>query len=394
MAAHKVNRAMRISFLIQGLDVGGAEIQLYYLVRGLLKHNHYIQLAYFYAGGALEKKFQEIEGLDLNCLWRKSGYDFSVIRTYVSMLRRADIQIVQGYMPPANSLALIAGVFAKVPVKVASLRASNWDYRETTGTFIYFHLDRILGNGIADAYLANSNRGKYFHISKGFDDRKIFVIHNGIDTEVIKRNKQDKKKEFYKELKILPNSLVIGLIARIAPIKDHKTFLEAVKIVHKEYPEAVFLIVGGGAPSLMDDLRRLTKELGVEEKVIFAGMRNDVPELLQIIDIVCSSSSHGEAFSNSIAEAMAAGKPVIVTDVGDMAEVVKDGECGFVIPPRHPKALAKRIIEFLSDEETRKTMGAMARERIEKNYAIDSLIKKTEQVYQCLLEKKTGYNAR
>lgn len=378
---------MRISFLIAKLDTGGAEKQLYYLIKGLLKCNHYVQLAYFYPGGSFKKKFQELDGLELNCLCRKSKYDLSIIPKYICMLRRANIQIVQGYMPPANSFALIAACFAKVPVKLISIRASNWDYQVKIGTFIYFHLDHILGNKIADAYITNSNSGKCFHISKGFDGRRFFVISNGIDIEVRKGIEQNRKVELYKELKIPPRSFVIGIVARIDPMKDHKTFLKAARIVHKEYPEAVFLIVGGGAPLLMDELRRLTKGLGIEENVIFTGMRDDVPELLQIIDIVCSSS-YGEGFSNSIAEAMAAGKPVVATDVGDMAEVVKDGECGYIVPAKHPEEFAKRIIELLSDEEMRKTMGAKGRERIEKSYSIESMVKKTEQVYQALLEKK------
>jgi len=134
-------------------------------------------------------------------------------------------------------------------------------------------------------------------------------------------------------------------VANLRAVKGIVDFVHAASQLRMRHPEAHFVVVGRGPEE--ERLRRLASELGMDEVLHLLGMRTDVPELLQIFDVGVLSS-HFESFSNSIMEYVAAGLPVVATDVGGVREILHDGENGFVVPPRNPAAMAARLDEVLS----------------------------------------------
>jgi len=155
----------------------------------------------------------------------------------------------------------------------------------------------------------------------------------------------------------------VGLVARLDPMKDHENFLRAAAFVLAEHPNVRFVCVGDGPAHLGDRYRALASKLGVSDKLVWAGARDDMPAAYNAIDIVTLSSAFGEGFPNAIAEAMSTGKPCAVTKVGDAEFIV--GDSGAAAPPRNPRALADAIGELLGlDDEQVQSIQRRARQRI------------------------------
>jgi glycosyltransferase involved in cell wall biosynthesis len=161
----------------------------------------------------------------------------------------------------------------------------------------------------------------------------------------------------------------VGILAVFRPEKDHATFLRAARIVADRIPEARFVLAGDGPGR--EELEALTRELGLEERVVFAGLRSDVEDVLASLDVVVLSSFTIECFPYAILEAMAMGVPAVCTAVGGLPEMIEDGVTGRLVPPKDPAALAEGIIDVLSDEDRRRAMGVAARERLERNFTLE-----------------------
>jgi glycosyltransferase involved in cell wall biosynthesis len=178
--------------------------------------------------------------------------------------------------------------------------------------------------------------------------------------------------------------VVIGILARVDPMKDHRTFLAAAAQVVDALPASRFVLAGMGASPDNRDLSRWIGEFGLGDRVSLLSKRDDVAQLLAGWDILVLSSI-GEAFPNVIGEAMSCGVPCVVTDVGDNAEIV--GDTGRVVPPRNPEALAGAILELATlTPLARQTLGTRARRRIEERYGLETVTRMYEEIY-------TGYAA-
>jgi len=164
------------------------------------------------------------------------------------------------------------------------------------------------------------------------------VIPNGIDTEHFKPDPMARKL-IRAEWGVADNEILIGLVARLDPMKDHSTFLRAATMLAQERPDVRFVCVGDGAEPYKSEVRRLATELALGDRLIWAGARHDMPAVWNALDLAVSSSSYGEGFSNTIAEAMACGVPCVVTDVGDSALIV--GDAGIIVQPSMPAALCE-----------------------------------------------------
>ena len=159
------------------------------------------------------------------------------------------------------------------------------------------------------------------------------------------------------------------MLARLDPMKGHAHFLAAASKIASQRPDLRFVCVGDGREE--GRLKQLAKDLEIEDKVLFAGPTRDPVAALNGFDLFCSASVWGEGFSNAVSEAMACGLPCVVTDVGDSAKSV--GDCGAVVPPADPQALAEAILKQLDQPGS----GAKGRERIVKNFSIPAMIDRT-----------------
>ncbi|MET0012467.1 MAG: TIGR03088 family PEP-CTERM/XrtA system glycosyltransferase [Sedimenticola sp.] len=214
---------------------------------------------------------------------------------------------------------------------------------------------------------------------------KIRQIYNGVDSD--KFYPIDAKPvSFPLEIASDVDSFVVGTVGRIQEVKDQLTLVKAVALLvskNKEYRKAVRLIIVGDGP-MMQELSNLVENLGVKEITWITGSRNDIPELLQSMDLFVLPSK-AEGISNTILEAMACGLPVLATNVGGNEELVVQGDTGELVPPENPQAMMKAIEGYLLNKDQRLAHGKAGRQRVEKMFSMDSMVGSYLSVYNELI---------
>jgi glycosyltransferase involved in cell wall biosynthesis len=181
---------------------------------------------------------------------------------------------------------------------------------------------------------------------------------------------------------------VVLVVSRLNPLKGLESFLEAAALVARECPTARFVIVGDTNPherQYWSVLTSLTSKLGLTERVTFAGLRHDVPQLMAAATIAVMPSLN-EALSNVLLESMAAAAPVVATRVGGTPEAIDDGVNGVLVPPGDPGAMARAVSDLLLDPARARLLGNAARQSINKRFSMERMVSATEQLYQALLD--------
>ncbi len=189
-------------------------------------------------------------------------------------------------------------------------------------------------------------------------------------------------------LGLLPDQVAVGIVGNLSPVKEHELFLRAASHVAALAPQARFLVVGGEVfpenRGREAALRAETRRLGLERRVAFLGVREDMPAVMDALDILVSAAA-AEACSRATVEAMAAGIPVVGADAGGTPELVAPGETGLLVPPQDAPALAAAVARLVEDAPGRKAMGAAARARAEAHFAIEAQVRAIEAVYDGVL---------
>lgn len=377
-----------IVFLVRSLEAGGAERQLIELVRNLDSSVFSPTVITFYPGALLEAELKSAPAVQLLSACKRGRWDTVafVYRTW-RMLRVLRPRIVHGYMYGANELAWMLGRAAGARV-VWGVRASDMELRSYDWlTRVLFKTGAILSHH-ADLIISNSEAGRRHHLGLGYPRSNFITIPNGIDTEFFHKDVAAGARLRH-ECGFDAENLVIGLAARIDPMKDHATFLRAAAIAARESPRLRFIIVGAGAPARYAALRDLARQLGIDERVAWLGPRQDMPTTYSAMDIATSSSAFGEGFSNTLAEAMACEMPCAATDVGDARIVV--GDTGSIVPARDPAALAQAWLALASEPPVcRAERGRRARERIVKNFGVAVLAARTTEALRDLVSHAHG----
>jgi glycosyltransferase involved in cell wall biosynthesis len=227
----------------------------------------------------------------------------------------------------------------------------------------------------ADLIIANSFAGKRHYAAHGYRADRMVVVHNGVDTARFRRDRAAGR-EMRREWEIADDDLLVGMIGRLDPQKDHPTFLRAAAVVAKQRPNVRFVCVGSGPAAYAKELRQKSDAAGLNGRVLWTPSSNNVLGIYNALDLATLSSKNGEGFANVVGEAMACGIPVVVTDAGDSAFIVGDKE--HVVPTRQPEALAQawlRMLDLPAGERDR--IGAAQRIRIEENFQVSDLLKNT-----------------
>lgn len=219
---------------------------------------------------------------------------------------------------------------------------------------------------------------------EGLEDDRATVIHNGIEPPGATSPDPGGEEALRRELGLPAGEPVVGMVANLnRPVKGGRWFAEAVPHVLERVPEARFLVVGlgGDAPEVAGRLR----ELGVEDRVVLAGFRDDVEDCYRLMDVsVLTSLSEG--LSITVLESMSFGLPVVATCVGGNPELMEDGVTGYLVPPRNPEAWARRVVELLESPSLRERMSSAARARVEERFALEAVTSRYREVYEELLE--------
>jgi glycosyltransferase involved in cell wall biosynthesis len=194
----------------------------------------------------------------------------------------------------------------------------------------------------------------------GIPKKKVVTIVNGVDLDLFQQQGFNRQ-----VLGLADDDLVVGIVARLEPVKDHAMLIQSFKIVSERIPRAKLLIIGDGSERLK--LEQQTGNLGLKDSIRFLGARTDIPEILPCLDVVVLSSKE-EGLPLSILEAMAAGKPVIATGVGGIPNVVIDKETGLLVPPGNIEKMSKALVDILSNKDMSDHMGERGYQLVEKHY--------------------------
>lgn len=379
---------INVLILIRSLDHGGTQRQLIELVKGLDKTRFAITIMTFYEGGGLQFEIAGIAGVTRVSLRKQGRWDVvPFLWRLTNVVRNVQPQIVHGYAWVANELAL--GVGKAIGAKVVwGLRASNIDFARYNWLSSWsFRISAWLSR-FADMIVVNSYAGRQYHLAHGYNGGRMVVIHNGIDTERFRADREAGGR-VRREWGIAAHERLIGLVGRLDPMKDHPTFLRAAALLVRERSDLRFVCVGEGSEPYKRELQSLAQELGLGTRLIWAGARDDMPAVYNALDVATSSSAFGEGFSNVIGEAMACGVPCVVTDVGDSAVIV--GDSGQVVPPVHPEALLNgwtRIVDLPAEGWA--ALSQAARDRIVRRYSAQQLLDTTEAALTDLVSQSDG----
>jgi glycosyltransferase involved in cell wall biosynthesis len=365
---------IRVVFVLRAPEIGGAERQLVELVRGLDPQRFQTTVLPFYPGGALRRDLEDIPGITIRDLGKTSRWD---IVSFLGRLRRevraARADVVYGCLTVANEAALVAGRLEHARV-VWRLGAAfrDWSLYDWTARPL-FRLGKHLSR-FPDRIVINSHAGMEYHRAQGYDVSRMQVIPNGFDTDRFTR-RVDAGAAVRRELGIDPDEVVVGMAARLDPIKNHPLFLDAAARVAQRHPRVRFVCVGGGAGELRDKLEQTARDSGLGNRILWTGSRNDMAAMYSAFDVHCLCS-YGESLPNAVGESMACEVPNVVTDVGDAARLI--GDTGQAVPSDDREALARAIeAAILAPPDERRARGARARQRIVSEYRTSLLASRT-----------------
>ncbi len=368
---------MKILFLVRSLDVGGAEGQVVSLAIGLRQRGHATAVAVCYAGGPLERELRDaaVPVLPLEKRSRRDTTGF--FGRLVRVARRERPDVLHGYLDLPNLLTVVLKPLLPQTKMVWGIRASNMDLSCYDWlTRLSFQLQRAASR-FADLIIVNSAAGRDYHVARGFPAERMVVIPNGVDG-VRFRPDPEAGRPVRGEWGVGDRQALIGLVARLDPVKGHPTFLRAAALLARERDDVRFVCVGSGPQPYRQALEATGRELGLSGRLIWSGPRSDMPGVYNALDIACSSSS-SEGFPNVVVEAMASGVPCVVTAVGDSAWIV--GDAGLVVPAGDPHALAQGWRTMLSrPREDRAALGVRARERVLAHFSRETLVEQTFEV--------------
>ena len=361
---------LNIAFLIRSLMRGGAERQLTLLARGLAGRGHRVTIITFYEGGPFLAELADtnVSVIDLHKSGRWEVFAFT--RRLIRAVRAIRPDILHAYIAVPNVTATLLKPFFGTAKIVWGIRASDMDLLAYSRlTRFAYRLERRLSR-FPQLIICNSKTGRAHALKCGYPASKLVVVPNGIDTGKFRFDPKGRTR-LRTQWQVDNDTLLIGLTARIDPMKDHTNFLTAASLVARQRDDVRFVCVGHGTKSLRSTAP--ASELG--SRLICLPARDDLPAVYSAIDVACSSSAFGEGFSNAIGEAMACERPCVVTDVGDSAWIV--GKTSVSVAPKNPAALADALLHTLDQDLGE--LGKRSRERIERLFSVEALLDTTEE---------------
>jgi glycosyltransferase involved in cell wall biosynthesis len=372
----------RIAYVIGELGKGGAEYQLHELVRLLDPTRFEPRVFALSAGGYWAGRLRGL-GVPVVELPRRGSADAGRLARLRRALSAFAPDVLHTILWSANCYGRLAALGLGIPVVLAAER--NAIARPRWQVWI----ERLLDATTA-AYLVNAEAVASLLVAhEGLGRAKMRVVRNGIDLAALPPFAADRTAA-RAAAGFAPARRLVAQVGRLAPQKDHRTYLRAVAALAPRVPDVDFLVVGEGPER--DALERLAAELGVGARVCFTGLRHDVPALLAGVDVLVLTSLF-EGFPNVVLEAMATGAVAVATDVGGARELVVPEETGLLVPPRAPDAVADAVARVLADPGRARRMAVAARRRVEAEFALETMARRTEAVYAELLQRRGAARA-
>lgn len=377
--------------LIDSFNQGGSERQALQLTRLLCDSGRYdVRLASLSPEGSLRNTISDLPLGEIPFFPLTSFYDRNALkqlRRFIRWLKDSRIDVVHTHDFYTNIFGITGGALAGVPVRIASMR-------ETAGmrSAAQKQLQRI-AYASAHRIVVNAEAVREKVISFGVRPDKVTVLYNGLDLRRVETSVSRaealgslglSKSEF-------ANRKFVSIVANMRhDVKDYPMLLRAARIVNQSVPETAYLLAGEG--ELEGSLKQLAEQLGILQSTLFLGRCDKIAELLSISD-VCVLTSKAEGFSNSILEYMAAGRPVVATDVGGASEAIIEGDTGYLVTSGDETQLASRLIELLQDPEKALQMGRRGRAVVEQKFSCEAQLSQAERLYDELLARSKRIEA-
>lgn len=308
-----------------------------------------------------------------------------------SIIRKERPDIVHTHAAKAGTLGRLAAIVSGVPVKIHTFHGHVFDgYFSPFKAKIFLTIERFMAL-FTDRVITVSDavRDEIVHKLKVTSDKKCVVIPLGLELDPF-LGCEKRSGILRKEFGIGDDVVLVGIIGRLVPIKNHKMFSDAAKMIIDNRPAKgiKFLIIGDG--EMRPWLEDYTNKLGIEQNVIFTGWRKDLAPVYSDLDIVALTSLN-EGTPVSLIEAMASAKPVIATDVGGVRDIVIDGENGFLVKSNDVGGFSDKLIDLLSDKAKRDRFGMCGRESVKMKYSKERLVKDIESLYEeCLRNREAS----
>ena len=370
---------IQVMHIITGLAADGAERMLFNLVTRMDRQRFTNSVVSLTSLGDLGEPLRQ-QGIAVRAIGlSKNVCSLQNLWQLRQILRADRPDLVQTWMYHADLLGGLAAQGAGIRRVLWGVHhcdldrgSAKWSTRATARTCAQF------SSWLPERVVFCSEASRAAHTRFGYQGAKSEFIPNGFDTN---RFRPDLKtgQLVRSQLRVKPDSLLVGIIGRYHPHKDHSTFLAAAASIARDYPEIEFVLCGRNVTRENDTLWAQIKAAGIDGRTHMLGARDDVARILTALDIVVSSS-RTEAFPLAIGEAMATGVPCVATDVGDSRSLV--GDTGMVVPAQDAAALANGIKVLVeSGPAYRQTLGAAARTRIETFFSLKAIVRRYEDLY-------------
>lgn len=325
-----------------------------------------------------DKAGEFVESLGIQTYYLSRGkYDPRTFSDLLGLIKREDVQLLHlhGYG---------AATFGRMSALAVGIPAVIHEHMYDPKIPVYQRLaDRLLRRFTAHGIAVSRSVREFMVNDRSIPQDLVEVIYNGAPMKMFATSPKSGPDSWKTRLEIPQENLVVAIVGRLHPIKGHTYFLQAAQKVLEDFQQVTFLVVGDG--ELMEQLKQESRELAIEDQVIFMGYCDSVSSVMKEVDVkVISSLSEGIPLT--LFEAMNAGLPVVSTDVGGIKEILEEGRTGFLTPPQDPVALAEKILLLLKEGELRRTMSAAAKEASHQ-YDVTRNVRKFEAIYEELTRK-------
>ncbi|SKA79908.1 Glycosyltransferase involved in cell wall bisynthesis [Caloramator quimbayensis] len=368
---------MVVLHIISGGEVGGSKNHLLSIVKNM-DESKIKNIVICFIKGSLYEEAVKI-GIDIRLIEQNKRFDLSILKDIQKICIREKVDIINCHGGRANFIGYF--LMKKYAAKYVTTIHSDYkdDYRGNFyKTLIYSNINRFVLRSF-NYYITVSEDFKGMLIKRGFNKEKIFVVYNGIDFNkpIPELNRDD----IIRKYNIPFSSHYVTMVARLHPVKGHKVFLKACSLVLKSFKDVVFILVGDG--NIKEELIQYAKELGIFDKIIFAGFQKP-DEFIYISDFTVLAS-YSESFPLSILESALYKKTVISTDVGGISKLIEDRVNGYLIKIGDYETLSMKILSLLNDKEESQNYGNKLYYKASQNFSIEKLCNKYEEIYLSMI---------
>ncbi len=367
----------RILHVITTLSVGGAEIHLRELLSGISRAKYHIELAYFkeeaQEARSMVSDFRHL-GIPVHDLGGTGRISLGALTRLIRLLAKGRFDLVHSHLFRADLYSSLALLLFPKTVLVNSVHNPEDFYTRRLVALLARFAARRQSRTIAISKAVERHLADYLRAPSA----KLNLIYYGLSPIV------PKGINLRAEYGIPPGAPLIGTIGRLSKQKGHLILLEAMARIVKMIPEARLLIVGHDDQGLREALQDRIGELGLQDRVILPGFRDEVPDIMAALDLFCLPSLW-EGFGMVLIEAMAESLPIVASRVGSIPEVVLDNKTGILVPPGDSKALTEAILNILGNGGLSVELGMAGRKRLDELFTREAMALATERIYDDLL---------